>query len=145
MKKSGILNAQLACELAKIRHLDTVMLCDIGFPIPKGANWGDVSLIAGLPNLQQVLEALLNEMIFEHYTIVNDMEEGNPEAYRYVTQTLAKLPRDEVTFAELRERAEDCKLLIRTGEAGRRCNVLLRSASGVRLTNEQFDITPGAD
>lgn len=142
MKRNGILNAELVCELTKIRHMDSVMICDMGFPIPDGANWVDVSFVEGIPSLAVVLEALLREMIFEHYTIDECMKEANPQAYQYVTGLLQKLPHDEVPFVGIQSAAEGCKLCIRTGESGRRCNVILRSASGVRASNERFDILP---
>lgn len=69
MKKRGILNAQLMSELTKLRHTDKMVICDAGFPIPKDATVVDVSLIAGVPTLPQVLKAVLNEIIVEEYAI----------------------------------------------------------------------------
>ena len=34
MKKTGILNAELAYELTKLRHTDKMVICDAGYPIP---------------------------------------------------------------------------------------------------------------
>ena len=77
----GILNAQLMGELTKIRHEDIIVICDIGFPIPKGSNVVDVSLVEGLPTFPQVLKAVLNEIIVESYTIFDIMKKYNQEYY----------------------------------------------------------------
>lgn len=85
MKKTGILNAELMGELTKIRHKDKLVICDAGFPIPKGANVVDVSLVAGIPSMLQVLKAVLNEIIVEDYTVFDAMKEANPEYYIFLT------------------------------------------------------------
>ena len=85
MKKAGILNAQLICELTKIRHKDKLVICDAGFPIPEGATVVDVSLVTGIPSMLQVLKAVLNELIVEDYTVFDKMKEANREYYDFVT------------------------------------------------------------
>ena len=78
MKKSGILNAQLLSELTKLRHGDKLLICDAGFPIPVGGNVVDISLVGGIPDLPQTLKAVLNEMVFESYVIMNTLAEKKP-------------------------------------------------------------------
>ena len=38
MKKEGVLNAALICELTKPRHRDQLVICCAGFPILRGGN-----------------------------------------------------------------------------------------------------------
>ena len=140
MKKSGILNAGLLGELAKLRHTDKLVICDAGYPVPAGANVVDVSLVAGVPDFPQVLRAVLGEMIFEAYTVFDNMEEKNPEYYSWLTGIFKEQDHREVPFKEFTELAKEAKLFVRTGELAPCSNILLVSASGTKKAAERFDI-----
>lgn len=140
MKKTGILNAQLAGELTKLRHQDRFVICDMGYPIPAGANWVDVSLIAGVPTFMQVMRAVLREMVVEEYTIFDDMEEYNPEVYREVAALLCKQPQNRMPMEDFVEASKKAKLFIRTGEFLPCSNIILTSASGVQDAVDEFNI-----
>ena len=34
-----------------MRHMDKIVICDAGFPVPEGKTLVDVSLVAGLPTV----------------------------------------------------------------------------------------------
>lgn len=140
MKKSGLLNAELMGELTKLRHQDKFVICDIGFPIPKGAKVVDVSLVEGLPTFQQVLKAVLNEVIVEDYMIFDFMKECNPEYYSFLKENLVNQTSSEVSMPEFVRASEAAKLFIRTGEPRPASNILLTSATGVRFMNEKLNI-----
>ena len=141
MKKSGILNAQLLCELTKLRHGDKMMICDAGFPIPKGGNVVDVSLVAGLPSFPQTLEAVVNELVFESYAVMDVMAEKNPAYYRLTTELFPAQARAEVPMRALLDMAQDVKLFVRTGELRPASNLLLTSASGTQRAVEQYAVS----
>ncbi len=141
MKKTGILNAQLAGELTKIRHLDRFVICDAGFPIPNGANIVDVSLIAGIPSMMQVLKAVLNEMIVEEYIVFDNMSSANAEYYNELKQFFVNQFSSEVSMQEFIEMAKEAKLFIRTGELRPCSNIMLTSATGVEVRNKKFDVS----
>lgn len=141
MKKTGILNADLAGELTRLRHLDRFVICDAGFPIPKGSNVVDVSLIAGIPTMMQVLKAVLNELIVEEYIIFDRMESANPEYFNEIKGFFVNQAHSEVTMPEFIQLAKDAKLFIRTGELKPCSNIMLTSATGVRERNEKFDVS----
>ena len=124
MKKNGLLNAELMGELTKLRHQDKFVICDIGFPIPKGAKVVDVSLVEGLPSFLQVLKAVLNEV--EYYDFLRE---------NLVNQTSSQVPMEEFV-----QQSENAKLFIRTGEPKPASNILLTSATGVRLMNKKLDV-----
>lgn len=140
MKKQGILNAQLMGELTKIRHEDIIVICDIGFPIPKGSNVVDVSLVEGLPTFPQVLKAVLNEIIVESYTFFDIMKKYNEEYYQFLQDNLVNQAWAELSMPEFVARSQEAKLFIRTGEAKPASNIMLRSASGVAEASKQFDV-----
>ena len=140
MKKTGILNAALICELTKIRHKDKLVICDAGFPIPKDANVVDVSLVAGIPSMLQVLKAVLNEIIVEDYTIFDKMKEANPEYYDFVTGIFQVQEHHEADMDGFIAQAQAAKLFIRTGELRPCSNIMLTSATGVRSRCDAMDI-----
>ncbi|GAA3312078.1 hypothetical protein GCM10020219_021300 [Nonomuraea dietziae] len=47
MKRSGILNAALAGQLARLGHTDRVLVCDSGMPIPAGVEVVDLAFRGG--------------------------------------------------------------------------------------------------
>lgn len=132
MKKTGILNAELAYELTKLRHTDKMVICDAGYPIPKDATVIDLSLVAGVPTVPQVLKAVLNEIIVEEYVIFDNMKDVNQEYYKFITETFAgKQKGSELSVPEFDAIASKAKFYIRTGELAPCSNIILGSASGV--------------
>jgi len=140
MKKSGILNAELMFGLTSLGHYDVVLICDSGFPIPRGADCIDLAIVENLPTMPQVLTAVLGEAIFSDYYIPDNMAERNKASYDYVTGLLSRQTKNEVPFSELCAIAEKAKLIIRTGDCRPCSNVALVSASGVPSTYTKFDI-----
>ena len=140
MKKTGILNAQLLCELTKLRHKDKLVICDAGFPLPAGANVVDISLVAGLPNFLQTLQAVVNELIFEEYVVFDVMAEKNPAYYQVLQNLFREQSHREVSMDAFRELSADAKLFIRTGELKPASNLLLVSASGTQPAVERFNV-----
>ena len=65
MKRRGILNADLSGALARLGHMDIVLLADCGMPIPRGVPVIDLALIHGIPRFEQVLDALLEEIVLQ--------------------------------------------------------------------------------
>lgn len=143
MKKTGILNAELMYELTKLRHLDQLVICDAGFPVPKGATVVDVSLTAGIPTFMQTLKAVLNELIIEEYTIFDFMKEYNTEYYQELQKIFVNQKSNEVPMPEFIEASKEAKLFIRTGELKPASNILLVSATGVREMNQEYDVSFG--
>lgn len=134
------MNAELLCELTKLRHQDKLVICDAGFPIPKGSNVVDVSLVAGIPTFMQVLKAVCDEMIFEEYSVFNFMKQYNAEYYNKLRETFVNQKSSEVSMDEFVEMSKEAKLFIRTGELKPASNILLVSATGVREMNEVLDV-----
>lgn len=140
MKKSGILNADLMCELTKLRHQDKLVICDAGFPIPKGATVVDVSLTAGIPTFMQTLKAVLNEIIVEDFKIFDFMKRYNEDYYDELQKIFVNQTSDEISMPQFIEEAKEAKLFIRTGELKPASNILMTSATGVRELADSLEI-----
>ena len=55
----GILNSNIASLVARSGHMDEIIVCDAGFPIPLGVETIDLALSAGHPDVLEVLEELV--------------------------------------------------------------------------------------
>ena len=58
MLKNGILNPRINSLLARVRHTNTLVIADRGFPFWPGLETVDISLVNGLPTVLQVLNAI---------------------------------------------------------------------------------------
>lgn len=142
MKKSGILNGELMGILTDLRHGDGLVICDQGFPISKGCYTIDISLVSGIPTFKQVLKALLDEMRFAEYYIVDFMDEANPEYYKLVTEKLEKYDvKQKLSMEEFVEKTKEAKVVIRTGEPLPASNIYLTSCSGDPWSVEEYEVT----
>lgn len=142
MKKRGIFNAQLLCELTKMRHQDKIAICDAGMPVPAGKTLVDVSLVQGLPTVEQVFKAVCNEILIEAISFPELFQQYRPGFYervkeKFVNQKLNVIPNMEWYKTV---NADDVKLYIRTGDVLPCSNILLTSASGVPTHFEEFNV-----
>ncbi|WNI28053.1 D-ribose pyranase [Streptomyces sp. ITFR-6] len=124
MKKSGILNRHLAGALAELGHGDTVLICDIGMPIPPGPRVVDLAFRAGVPSFAEVLDGLLGELVVEGATAAEEIRDANPAASRLLAERLPDLT--HVSHDALKALTAHARLVVRTGEARPYANVLLR-------------------
>ncbi|MBS5865961.1 MAG: D-ribose pyranase [Coriobacteriaceae bacterium] len=128
MKKRGIINAQLAGLIAGLGHKDIYMIADAGMPIPAEVEIVDLAVIGGVPTFQEVMDAVLDEAVVEHYTLAEEIKEANPKLLEYIQGKLPNTECDYVPHTELKQLEYDCKFVIRTGEFSPYPNILLRAA-----------------
>lgn len=124
MKKSGILNRELAGAIAELGHGHTVLICDAGMPIPPGPRVVDLSFRAGVPSFAEVLDGVLAELVTEGGTAATELPEANPPTAHLLTSRVT--PLHLVPHEELKHLTSTAHLIIRTGEATPYANVLLR-------------------
>ena len=62
MLHTGILNPQLNSLLARVRHTNTLVIADRGFPFWPGIETVDLSLVDDVPTVLQVLAAIRGEL-----------------------------------------------------------------------------------
>ena len=141
MRKSGILNAKLQEAVTELRHGDGLVIVDQGFPIPKGCYTIDLSLVTGIPTFKQVLKALLDEMRFCEYYIVDFMEEANQEYYDLVTTAFEKYEiKEKLSMEQFVEKTKEAKVVIRTGEPLPASNIYLTSCSGDPWSVAEYEV-----
>jgi D-ribose pyranase len=121
VKKRGILNADLNAALSRLGHTDLIIVADCGMPAPLGVPVIDLALVRGIPRWNDVLDALLEDMIFEQCVAASEIIDGT--AYPWLTARF-----DDVEFIsheELKVLSSGAKVFIRTGEATPFANVAL--------------------
>ncbi|MEN2767825.1 D-ribose pyranase [Ornithinibacillus xuwenensis] len=127
MKKSGILNRDIAAVLARLGHTDTVIIADCGLPIPDHIPCIDLSIRLGKPSFTSVLEALEEDMVIEKMILANEIKIKNSGLHTHLAKQYSKIPLDYVSHEELKECIVDAKVVIRTGEATPYANVILQA------------------
>lgn len=127
MKKSGILNSELARIVAGIGHGDMLFICDSGYPIPHGRPVADVILTLNIPRLIETLEVVLKELHAEQAIIATEMERVSPGMYEAVTKMLGNIPVKKISHEGFKAlaRSEPNVSFVRTGEATKYSNVIL--------------------
>ena len=127
MKKSGIINAQLAKCIAGLGHNELFMISDAGMPIPKGVELIDLALCGGVPTFEQVLDAVLEETVVEYYYLAEEILEKNDRLHQYIKTILKDVPSEYFPHIKLKEDTKNIKFAIRTGEFTPYPNIILRA------------------
>lgn len=129
MKKSGILNSEIAKVVDDLGHTDKVCIGDCGLPVPSGVKKIDIALRFGEPSFQSVLDNYLDNVVIEKVYLAQEIKENNSEQEK---QILAKLGAEiEVVYIsheELKQMNTQVKAVIRTGEATPYSNIILQSS-----------------
>lgn len=121
MKRHGILNAELNAALSRLGHGDLVLLADCGMPAPRGVPVVDLALVQGIPRFDEVLAALVGDLVFESATMAKEGRGTDTE--NWVGSRIGQL--SYVSHEELKVLSGSARLFIRTGEATPYANALL--------------------
>ncbi|MGY0290905.1 D-ribose pyranase, partial [Limosilactobacillus fermentum] len=79
MKKSGILNSEVASVVAGMGHMDWLSIGDAGMPVPMGTKKIDLCVDKELPTFMQILENVLKEMKVQKIYLADEIKDQNPE------------------------------------------------------------------
>jgi D-ribose pyranase len=129
MLKAGILNPQINSLLSRIRHTNTLVIADRGFPFWREIETVDISLIDDIPTVLDVLRAICPSCKFGKAWMANEFLEHNSapvrEAFADALRgvTLAFEP-----HSDFKTRVPRAVGLIRTGDTTQYANVIVESA-----------------
>jgi D-ribose pyranase len=128
MLKSGILNPHILSLLSRVRHTNTLVIADRGFPFWPQIETVDISLTDDIPRVLDVLRA-----IRVNYNIANAwMAAEFHDANSAQTRSEFALAFDGVPLVlephiEFKKRVPQAIGLIRTGETIQYANIILES------------------
>jgi D-ribose pyranase len=127
--RNGILNPALRSLLARVRHTNTLVIADRGFPFWPGIETVDLALIDDIPTVAQVLDAVVREWQAGQAWMAEEFRAANGvEAVREVGETLRGIPLVFEPHYELKLRVPGAIGLIRTGDTVQYANIVLESA-----------------
>ena len=125
MKKIGILNRDISRIVAETGHYDGVVVCDAGFPIPKGVPCIDLSLHFGSPTVLEVLRELAVELPVELFYYASEILDVEPNREAQVREIFPDAQPVTMSHAEFKHLAAKANAVIRTGDTLSYSNVLV--------------------
>jgi D-ribose pyranase len=134
MTETGILNRDIAAEMAKLGHTDKLLIADAGLAIPNTTKVIDLSLDVNVPSALDVLKVVLKNFSVEKIILSQATEEVSPSRKKeFLACFPPDMPREIVPHPVLRdEMTRDVKFAIRTGDFTANSNIILVSAGGPR-------------
>ena len=129
MIRSGILNPAILSLVARVRHTNTLVIADRGFPFWPQIETIDISLVDDLPTVNQVIEALLPFSIFGQAHMAEQFRSANAEHVVSERQRLlGSIPLAFEEHEEFKKRVPGAIGLIRTSDTTQYSNIILTSA-----------------
>ena len=129
MIRYGILNPAILSLLARVRHTNTLVIADRGFPFWPQIETIDISLIDGLPTVNQVLEALLATTVMGQAYMAEQFRGVNPDpVVAERRKLLGEIPLAFEEHDDFKKRIPNAIGLIRTSDTTQYSNIILVSA-----------------
>jgi D-ribose pyranase len=129
MLKSGILNPHLLSLLARVRHTNTLVIADRGFPFWPQIETVDIALVDGIPRVLDVLKAIRESYVIGHAWMAEEFHgANNPRTRKEFAAAFEGIPLTFEPHSEFKKRVPLAIGLIRTGDTIQYANVILESA-----------------
>jgi D-ribose pyranase len=128
MLKTGLLNPHVLSLLARVRHTNTLVIADRGFPFWPALETVDLSLVDGVPTVLQVLAALRqNFVVAEAHMAAEFLQVNGAETRDAFAAALAGVKVTHEPHVTFKQRVPRAIGLIRTGDTVQYANVILTS------------------
>jgi len=129
MLKSGILNPHVLSLLSRVRHTNTLVIADRGFPYWPQLETVDLSLVDDLPRVLDVLRAIRPNFEIGHAWMAEEFRAANSERTRTEFEAaLDGIPLTLERHVAFKKRVPGAIGLIRTGDTTQYANMILESA-----------------
>ena len=129
MLKTGILNPRINSLLSRVRHTNTLVIADRGFPFWPQIETVDISLIDGIPTVLDVLKAIRpNFVIGKAWMAAEFLRDNSEEVRQAFAEALNGISLAHEAHVEFKKRVPHAIGLIRTGDTIQYANVILESA-----------------
>lgn len=125
----SLLNPAIRSLMARVRHTNTLVIADRGFPFWPQVETVDISLVDGVPTVLQVVEALKAEWVFgKSYMAEEFLKINTPTSIAAFKTALARSETIFEAHVDFKKRVPGAIGLIRTGDTTQYANVILESA-----------------
>ncbi len=128
MFNTRVLNPHLLSLLARIRHTNSLVIADRGFPFWPQLETVDISLTDGIPTVLQVLAAIRPEFhAVQAFMAREFLEENTPETRAAFAGALDGIPLTHEPHVQFKQRVPAAIGLVRTGDTIQYANLVLVS------------------
>ena len=125
----GILNPAIVSLLCRVRHTNTLVIADRGFPYWPEIETIDISLVDDVPQVMDVLLAIKgNYSIGRVYVAQQFLTENTPATISALDNALLGVPITYEPHDDLKKRVPKAIGLIRTGDTTQYANLIIESA-----------------
>lgn len=129
MLKTGILNPALNSLLSRVRHTNTLVIADRGFPFWPMIETVDIALVDDIPTVLDVLLALRPNFIIGRVSMAEEFVKHNTaETQDRFRHALEDVHTDFEPHVSFKKRVPNAIGLIRTGDTTQYANMILESA-----------------
>ncbi|MEI7729499.1 MAG: RbsD/FucU family protein [Verrucomicrobiota bacterium] len=129
MLKTGILNPRINDLLSRVRHTNTFVISDRGFPFWPQIETVDISLVDDLPTVLQVLNAIRPNFVLGKAWMAREfLEHNTPATQLAFAKALKGVTLTHEPHVEFKKRVPQAIGLIRTGDTTQYANMILESA-----------------
>jgi len=127
--KSGILNPAINSLLSRVRHTNTLVIADRGFPCWPQIETVDISLVDDIPRVLDVLKAIQANFVIGKIVMAEEFRRVNGvETVSSFEQTFGNIPTLFEPHVQFKLRVPLALGLIRTGDTTQYANMILESA-----------------
>lgn len=129
MIKSGILNPALNSLLSRVRHTNTLVIADRGFPYWPQIETVDISLVDDIPKVLEVLRAIQLNFVIGKIIMAEEFRRvNNKDTINNFQRCFGAVPTVFEPHEQFKLRVPQAVGLIRTGDTIQYANLILESA-----------------
>jgi D-ribose pyranase len=129
MLKTGILNPQINSLLARVRHTNTLVIADRGFPFWREIETVDISLVDNVPTVLDVLTAIRGNFVIGQAWMAEEFLRTSDDRTRTrFTAAMSGMQINYEAHVAFKHREPAAIGLIRTGDTTLYANMIIESA-----------------
>ena len=129
MLRTGILNPGINSLLSRVRHTNTLVIADRGFPFWPDIETIDISLVDDVPRVLDVVKAIRENFGIASAVMAGEfLSENSPETRRAFEEALQGVRFTFEPHVEFKKRVPKAIGLIRTADTIQYANIILESA-----------------
>jgi D-ribose pyranase len=129
VKKNMLIHSEISYLIARLGHMDRIVIADSGLPVPRNVQKIDLALTGGIPGFIDTLKVIMSEMKIEKTWIAEEwLEHGDQVVYNEMCGLLDNTPTETLPHDNFKEMVNQTAVaVIRTGECTPYANIILQS------------------
>ena len=129
MVRTGILNPQVNSLLSRVRHTNTLLITDRGFPYWPTIETVDLALVDDIPRVLDVLRAIRLNFTIGRIVMAEEFQPHNsPKVVSEFAEAMSGLDVQYEPHVDFKKRVPRVIGLIRTGDTIQYANMILESS-----------------